>query len=110
MRSEKVLAHVDQVIELTKTADLPRAEVKSLLGSLEWLRKESITRTGRTLARELDGRCYLGERPDKFFAKCYTIRSDLVHGNLPRPPLSDVQRRAEALRVFVGDLLGRELL
>jgi hypothetical protein len=41
-RPEAVLAHVERLREITKQADLPDADRRSLLGSLDWLRLQSI--------------------------------------------------------------------
>jgi hypothetical protein len=46
-RSTAALDHVDRLIDETRSADLPRDEIASLLGSLEFLRYESISRAGR---------------------------------------------------------------
>lgn len=40
-----------------------------------------------------------------FFAYCYQMRSNLVHGNLPYPTFEEVSRVCGALEVFVSDLL-----
>jgi hypothetical protein len=110
-RPAPVLDHVDDLITQTKKSTLPADEVQSLLGSLRLLRKESISRAGKELARSLPHQQrYMGEPPTKFFSECYKIRSALVHGRVPRPPRSDVATRAESLRLFVGDLLSKELL
>jgi hypothetical protein len=109
-RPAPVLEHVNDLIAQTQKADLPDDEVPSLVGSLKWLREESISRAGQNLAGSLQHQQYMSEPPIKFFRECYDVRSRLVHGAVPRPSRSDVATRAEALRVFVGDLLSRELL
>jgi hypothetical protein len=110
LRPRPVVQHIDALIEQTRDADLPPDEIESLVGGLVRLREESIGRAGKKLARTLPRRFYMSESPAAFFSKCYEIRSDLAHGAVPRPPLTEVASRAEQLRHFVGDLLSVELL
>jgi hypothetical protein len=109
LRAAPVLAHVEHLISLTEAAELPDSERKSLLGSLRWLRQESISQAGRRLAGTLEGRQYLERSPQRFFRDCYDLRSRLVHGAHPRPPFEQVNAHAGALELFVRDLLAGEL-
>jgi hypothetical protein len=108
-RSDAVRAHVEQLIALTKEADLPNAEKDSVVGSLNWLFDESISQAGRRLAARLGSRNYMGEPPAKFFTGCYDLRSRLVHGHYPRPVFGEVNARCAPLELFVSDLLPGEL-
>jgi hypothetical protein len=108
-RSDAARAHVEQLIAMTKEADLPTAERDSLVGSLRWLMDESISHAGRRLAANLDGRMYMDQAPIKFFTSCYELRSRLVHGYYPRPAVEEVNARCAPLELFVGDLLAGEL-
>ena len=109
-RPATVVEHVDGLIKATEETTFVTEEAdgerRSLLGSLRLLRRESISRAGKRLAQRLGDREYMGERPEVFFAKCYEIRSRLVHGHVPRPARQDVDARAASLEVFVSDLLG----
>lgn len=109
-RPAAVTEHVDALIKATEETTFPTeqgdAERRSLLGSLRLLRRESISRAGKRLARGLGDRQYMGERPEVFFVRSYEIRSRLVHGYVPRPARQDVDIRAASLEVFVSDLLG----
>lgn len=109
-RESAVVEHVERLIGETRSSALPRHEVSSIVGSLEWLRQESIGQAGRRLAKQLGDRKHMDQRPSKFFTDCYTIRSRLVHGYVPRPPRGDVDRRAAALELFAKDLLSIDLL
>ena len=109
-RADAVRKHVDGLIAQTSASALPKNEIKSLVGSLDWLREESISQAGRGLAAKLGDRRYLDEPPAKFFSKCYDLRSKLVHGHRPRPPREEVSSRAAQLEVFVSHLLSFELL
>lgn len=83
-RDAAALAHVNSLIEQTKSADIPEAAKLSFLGSLRWLRQESISHAGSRLASEILGeRTYLEKSPAKFFKDCYGLRSSLVHGSHP---------------------------
>ncbi|MBU4213492.1 MAG: hypothetical protein KJ792_02400 [Actinobacteria bacterium] len=109
-RSADAQAHVQKLIDATAVADLDQSERDSLRGSLKWLREESIGQAGKRLAQTLEPRRYAGMTPHAFFTKCYAMRSQLVHGHVPRPDWSDVGLLAAQLEVFVGHLLSGALL
>lgn len=85
-------------------------EIRSIDGTLQYLRNASIGQAGRKLASRLGARTYAGKNPESFFSECYDLRSALVHGGHPRPSRSEVDHLAAPLESFVGDLLGIELL
>ncbi len=109
-RNPRVREHVDVLIALTKEADLSRADTDSVVGTLRWLYKESIGQGGRRLASRLEPRRYMDETPAKFFTRCYTMRSALVHVHTERPSAVEVGRRAATLEVFVQHLLSGPLI
>jgi hypothetical protein len=104
--------HVERLIQLTRASDLSEHEIRSMVGSLEWLKDESIGQAGRRLSARLGERRYKDgtETPGQFFTRCYSLRSSLVHGHVPRPAEGEVGARAASLEVFVGHLLSDELL
>jgi hypothetical protein len=108
-RSEAVAAHVCELISATETSPLRREEIESIVGSLKWLYSESISQAGRRLAQSFGERRYADEEPRRFFTRCYELRSKLVHGQHPRPERGEVDQRAAALEVFVGDVLAGRL-
>jgi len=56
----------------------------SLRGSLERMRRESISQAGRRLASTLlTGQMFEGQPPDRVFTKLYNLRSELVHDGAP---------------------------
>jgi hypothetical protein len=112
VRSENARLHVERLIEITDNeATLSDAEKTSLLGSLKWLLRESISHTGRSLATSrLHGRTYLNKSPGAFFTYCYSLRSRLFHGFAPFPTLDSVGSVAAQLEVFVADLLAGQPL
>lgn len=99
--------HVSQLIELTRESILSEEERSSLIGSLRWLCQESISQAGKKIARTLEPKIYMNERPEIFFSRCYEIRSRLLHGSNPLPSARDVAARIPHLREFVADLICR---
>jgi hypothetical protein len=108
-RSEAVCNHVDALIEQTQASGLPEAEIRSLIGSLGWLRYQSISQAGRELAQRLGDQEFRGKKPDRFFTACYKLRGELFHGAYPRPTRDEVGKHAGALSLFVARLLSLEL-
>jgi hypothetical protein len=105
-KSSEAMQQVDGFIEQTKESAVQRSEKDSLIGSLKWLRDESITKAGQRLAREkLGDKCYEGRSAPDYFANIYPIRSRLVHGNVPFPTFEEINKVAAQLEVFVSDLL-----
>jgi hypothetical protein len=108
-RPSESVAHVDALIKLTEESALSHGEIESMVGSLKWLRQESINQAGKALAATLGERHYMEKTPEKFFTSCYELRSHLVHGEVPRPSGGDLESHAAALVHFVADLLSGEL-
>lgn len=105
-RSADARGFIDQVLRDLSASDLADREKQSLAGSLRWLLKDSISSSGRLLARErLAGRLYDEMEPDKFFNLCYDLRSKLVHGHGVRGDDPIVGRTAATMELFVADLL-----
>lgn len=107
-RSDEAVKHVDHLIQLTHESNsLDRKEKDSLVGSLRWLRQQSINQAGRELAStKLGGRTYMNLSASDFFRRCYDIRSRLVHGSTPPPSvLSEIGEFETPLKRFVSDLL-----
>lgn len=111
LRSLEAKNHVTSLIEQTKSSSLPIEERNSIIGSLNWLRRESINQAGKRLTTERFGcRIYRDRIASDFFSYCYQMRSTLVHGNLPVPTFEDVGGVAATLEVFVSDLLTGSIL
>lgn len=106
LRSSHVQTHVESLIQQTKASSLQVEEKNSILGSLNWLYKESINQAGKRLAVErLGNRVYGDKTAKEFFSHCYQLRSNLVHGNLPVPTIEEIGTAAAPLEVFVSELL-----
>jgi hypothetical protein len=105
-RTDKAIEHVANLIRLTKDSiDLSKSDKCSLLSSLKWLTSESISRSGRELAKTLEPRRYMKLKPAKFFNYCYELRSNLVHGKIPRPDQLEIRNIFSPLEIFVSDLI-----
>ena len=106
-RERPVQDHVRTLIERTEQSELSTNERESLVGSLRWLLKDSIGRTGTKLAtRLLGGNTYGGTIPGRFFRHCYDLRSQLVHRGESADDLGTV---AGELERFVADLLNASI-
>jgi hypothetical protein len=105
-RSAAAVSLVEELITTTRSSGLSQPEIDSIVGSLSWLRNESISRAGKRLAR-LVPRRFMGatESAERFFMECYSLRSRLFHGTHPLPSREEVDARATQLEVFVGDLI-----
>jgi hypothetical protein len=111
-RPEAAINHVDRMIAETEhVPGLGGSERASLLGSLRWMRQESINQAGRRLARErLGEREYMGRAAPEFFSFFYDLRSRLVHGVHPAPSQAEIDATAAGIEVFVSHLLSGPLL
>jgi hypothetical protein len=104
-RSDAARTHVDSLLAQTRTAVMPDDE-RAMLGSLEWLTKESISQAGRSLSvQRLGGRVYRDLSAPRFFTHCYGLRSALVHGRIPYPTFDEIASTVGQLEVYVADLL-----
>jgi hypothetical protein len=106
VRKKVVHDHVAHLVDFTANSDLPESEKASLIGSLEWLYQESISKTGRRLASKLLGNEYYANMmPASFFTKCYTFRSQLVHSGTLSDGKINLDSWVGELERFVADLL-----
>jgi hypothetical protein len=110
-RSSAAASHVESMIAATSNSEiLSSGEKDSLLGSLNWLRNESINKTGRKLAVDnLKDRTYMDKVAPSFFSYCYNLRSRLVHGTPPIPSQHEIGSVVAPLVEFVSDILSGEL-
>jgi len=109
LRSQLVRDHVEKLISLTReSSTLSQSEKDSLIGSLQFLYKDSIGQAGQKLAKRLGNRKYAGQKPSQFFTRCYDLRSKLVHGHIPRPTRDEIADICASLELFVGDLPAKD--
>ena len=84
---------------------------KSIIGSLRELnRRESVRQAGTRVVTRLGTRLYAGCTPQKFFSECYSIRSRLIHGELPLPTNGDVEKMTWPLQDLVCDLIANPVV
>ncbi|XCN73861.1 MAG: hypothetical protein Q3M24_03650 [Candidatus Electrothrix aestuarii] len=109
-RSEKAIAHVDMLIESTKSCrNLRKEDSNSMIGALRWLKQESIRQAGKRLVTErLGDRMYADMNAVKYFSQCYDLRSKLVHGGTPNR--KKIEKLVPQLPLFVSDLLTTPIL
>lgn len=108
-RAEPTLSFVESLIDQVRMSPLGNDDKQSLLGAMQWLRLESIGRSGKNYVARLEPKTYDGRAPKAFFNRCYEMRSQLVHGALPRPARELVDPLASNLEVMVNDLLRTEV-
>jgi hypothetical protein len=104
-RSDEARAHIEALVSTTRNSSLPQSDTDSIVGALRSLKIEPVGQAGRRLASLLEGKEYQGESPRKFFTQCYELRSQLVHGQQPRPARQEIDYRAAGLECYVSDLL-----
>jgi len=105
-RSTEATNHITSLIQETKSSELEENEKNSIIGSLRWLKKESINQScKRLINKQLGNTIYADKTAEKFFTYCYNLRSDLVHGNIPTPTFKEIGSAAATLEVLVSDLL-----
>lgn len=111
VRSEEVDSHIDILIELTiENTKIDKNDKDSIIGSLTWLKKQSIGQAGRELAKKRLGiNKYHDMYADKFFTEIYRVRSNLVHGNTIQPSSEDIGKLSIELEKFISDLLTGEI-
>ena len=105
-RQEAAQSHVRSLIQQTRESPLQPRGKNSLIGSLQWLLKDSITRTGKKLATRLLGdKRYADRDAASFFTHCYALRSQLVHCGRTADQSTEISAINAELRRFVTDLL-----
>jgi hypothetical protein len=79
-RPKNVQLLVDSLKEQTNSCSISEADKKSIIGSLNWLYKDSISKSLKKMADNyLSDIEYGGMTASKFISKCYDARSQLVH-------------------------------
>jgi hypothetical protein len=94
------------LIEYTKGSQLGKEEKDSIIGSLRWLYKESISKSLRDMIeRHLGAREYGNMIAKKFIDHCYAIRSKLVHTGKVNTEVIHLGKLASQLKRLLSDLL-----
>lgn len=84
---------------------LPTAVEASIAGSLERLKRQSISQAGRELVKRLlpDSQ-FQGMDAERYFSYCYNLRSQILHNGTPSDDI-DMLQAANAAEEFVSALL-----
>ncbi len=111
-RSPEAVAHLRELEAITKAAtELENGDRESILQALQMMRRESVGRAGTKLMAPFADRNYGGMPAPRFFSKCYSVRSALVHGHQKRPIEQDVRETGAHLENLVGHLIaGRDIV
>ncbi|MGA2515279.1 MAG: hypothetical protein ABSG44_01875 [Thermodesulfobacteriota bacterium] len=105
-RSELDKAIVENMSELVRRSAMLAETKESFMGSLQWLKYESIRQSGRKLVKRLLGsRDYGGMSAERFFIYCYDLRSQILHTGKPEKASIDLLNVTNTLQEFVSALL-----
>lgn len=110
--NEQIQNVIQQAINNITALEIHQTEKESLIGSLNHLKKISITKAGILLAEKYLGHenNYLGLTPADFFKKCYNLRSLLVHYGKRNKNNFSIEKVTPELIKFTGTLIERKLL
>jgi len=105
-RSDEVQALVTELEATTQRSMIDEPTKASIIGSLGWVRYQSIGQAGRTLARRLlPDEFFDGQSSVDFFTRCYDLRSQILHrGTIPEESV-DIGQLANVMETFVAHLL-----
>lgn len=105
-RSELDKDIVENMSELVRRSGMLAETKESFMGSLQWLKYESIRQGGRKLVKRLLGsRDYRGMSAERFFIYCYDLRSQILHTGKPEKASIDLLNVTNTLQEFVSALL-----
>jgi hypothetical protein len=105
-RESQSVRVIESFIAQVRSSDIPSSDKQSIMGSLSYMKQESIGQAGRRMVQErLGGNKYSGKAAAKYFTDCYSLRSRLVHGHDPFPQADEIRQACATLEVFVSDLL-----
>jgi len=105
-RTDVVEELVEEFKANTQLSNIDDQTKKSIIGSLEDLRSESITQAGCTLAgRLIPNELFDGQSSAKFFTRCYKLRGQILHRGKAKDGLVDMLYLANVMESFVAGLL-----
>lgn len=97
---------VENVEQLVRCSGASAETINSFIGSLQWLKYESIRQMGRKLVKHLlESRDYAGMSAERFFIYCYDLRSQILHTGKPKKASIDLLNVTNTLQEFVSALL-----
>jgi hypothetical protein len=105
-RPVEVHALADELKKHAKASAITESDKNSILGSLNWLYKDSISTSLRKMAtRYLPGKSYDGIPSEIFIKSCYDARSKLVHSGKVEESEYNIGTLAANLEVYMKDML-----
>ena len=105
-RSDEVEALVEELKVTTQKSKIDESTRKSIIGSLERLRHQSIGQAGRTLAdRLIPNEFFDGQSAADFFIRCYDLRSQILHRGTVKDDSVDIWHLVNVMESFVARLL-----
>jgi hypothetical protein len=105
-RSDEVQTVVAELEATTRRSTIDKPTKESIIGSLEWLRSQSIGEAGRALARRLlPNELFDGQSSSDFFTRCYDFRSQIMHRGTIADKSVDTLHLANVMEEFVNKLL-----
>jgi len=105
-RSDVVEELIVEFKAKTQLSNIDEQAKKSIIGSLEDLKRESITQAGRTLAgRLIPNELFDGQSSADFFTRCYKLRGQILHRGKVEDGSVDMLHLANVMESFVAKLL-----
>lgn len=105
-RPAEVQTLVDELKKHTKASAITEIDKNSILGSLNWLYKDSISKSLKKMAiRYLPGKIYDGMPSEIFIKRCYDARSKLVHSGMVEESEYNIGTLAANLELYMKDML-----
>jgi hypothetical protein len=105
-RFADVEALVEGFKDKTQQSIADKTTRASLIGSLEWLKYQSIGQAGRELSQQLlPNKSFDGRASADFFGHCYDLRSQILHYGTILDEGEDIWHLANVMEEFVNKLL-----
>jgi hypothetical protein len=105
-RSPDVQMIVSTMETMVRQTDIDQSIKEAMIGSLQWLRQDSIGQAGRDLCMHFLGSTqYFGMVASRFFSYCYELRSQILHFGKPIEDAVDLLAVSNTCQAFVADLL-----
>lgn len=106
LRSQYAQTLVSTMETMVRQTAIDESTKEAMIGSLQWLRQDSIGQAGRDLCtRFLGSTEYFGMVASRFFSYCYELRSQILHFGKPTEGAVDLLTVSNACQAFVADLL-----
>lgn len=105
-RSDAICTNITGLIDSVKSSELDQQEKDSIIGSLKWLKKDSISIGLKKMAvKYLSEKTYNNVSAVSFIKQCYDARSKLVHDGEVNEDKYNIGILAANLEVYMTDLL-----